>query len=83
MFVIVLLLWWSSHRYGHGRNQGRLLIKNSVFRINGLVMVISLRFLVTLVCGAGVCTGSFYLLVLDNLVFVIIVTMGEKYAEVS
>ena len=54
-----------------------------LFRMNGLVMVICLKFRVILDYGGGVWTGSYYLVGSYNLVLMYSVIMAEKNAEAS
>ena len=54
-----------------------------LFRMNGLVMEICLKFLVILDYGGGVWTGSYYLVVIYNLVLMYSVIMAEKNVEAS
>jgi hypothetical protein len=54
-----------------------------MFRMNGLVMEICLKFLVILDYGGGVWTGCFYLVIIYNLVLIYSVIMTEKNAEAS
>ena len=54
-----------------------------LFRMNGLAMVICLKFRVILDYGGGVWTGSYYLVVPYKLVFLFSVIMAEENAEAS
>ena len=54
-----------------------------LFRMNGLVMVICLKFREILDYGGGVWTGSYYLIVIYNLLLMYSVIMAEENAEAS